>query len=152
MILPLLSTMRKSAGYGSVKPRYRSRKAWVCIVQISSVRNLFCGAPKLVKRKRLRESVEVVDSLCVFPAKALIILTLRIPLASFWIDHSCSQYQGLPESDRNIVDLQILQIARENAWKRCPGCRMMVQKASGCFYITCSCGTRFCYDCGAKVV
>ena len=64
----------------------------------------------------------------------------------------CTQYKALPESDRGALDLQLFELARQNFWKRCPGCQAMVQRISGCFYMSCSCGTRFCYDCGVKVI
>lgn len=50
-----------------------------------------------------------------------------------------------------MLDLQFLALASENRWIRCPGCRVMVQRAEGCFYMSCACGTRFCYECGVKV-
>jgi len=64
---------------------------------------------------------------------------------------TCSQYRGLPEEERNVLDLQFLALAQENRWKRCPGCQVMVQRETGCFYMVCSCGTRFCYECGVKL-
>ncbi|ETV77981.1 hypothetical protein H257_08207 [Aphanomyces astaci] len=33
-------------------------------------------------------------------------------------------------------------------WKRCPWCRAVVERASGCAHITCRCGHHFCYKCG----
>ena len=63
----------------------------------------------------------------------------------------CQQYQTLPEDERSEIDMQLFSLARESQWKRCPGCRTMVQRDFGCFYIACNCGTRFCYECGVKV-
>ena len=33
-------------------------------------------------------------------------------------------------------------------YKRCPKCRIWVQKTAGCEYISCKCGVQFCYRCG----
>lgn len=33
-------------------------------------------------------------------------------------------------------------------YKRCPKCRIWVQKVAGCQYISCKCGVEFCYRCG----
>ena len=35
-------------------------------------------------------------------------------------------------------------------WKRCPKCRMFVEKNGGCDHITCICGYHFCYWCLKK--
>jgi hypothetical protein len=32
-------------------------------------------------------------------------------------------------------------------WKRCPNCRMFIQKDGGCNHITCECGHEFCFVC-----
>jgi ornithine carbamoyltransferase len=63
----------------------------------------------------------------------------------------CAQYKALPISERSALDLQFLELARNNRWKRCPGCQSMVEREDGCFFMTCSCRTRFCYECGMKV-
>jgi|SRR5579859_5949539 len=64
----------------------------------------------------------------------------------------CKQYQALPESDRSHLDLQLFELAQNSRWRRCPGCQSMVEKVvNTCFYMSCVCGTRFCYDCGKKV-
>ncbi|KAH8756624.1 hypothetical protein F5883DRAFT_429207 [Diaporthe sp. PMI_573] len=39
-------------------------------------------------------------------------------------------------------------IAAENGWKRCNGCRRIVDLMAGCNHITCPCGAQFCYLCG----
>jgi hypothetical protein len=63
----------------------------------------------------------------------------------------CEQYNDLPISERSALDLQFLELARNNHWKRCPGCQRMVEREDGCFYMSCSCRTRFCYECGMEV-
>ena len=38
---------------------------------------------------------------------------------------------------------------REN-WQRCPGCKAVVEKKIACDHMTCRCGAKFCYNCGAR--
>ena len=35
-------------------------------------------------------------------------------------------------------------------WQRCPDCRNLVEKSAACDHMTCRCGARFCYNCGAR--
>ncbi|KAF0911328.1 hypothetical protein E2562_008217 [Oryza meyeriana var. granulata] len=44
----------------------------------------------------------------------------------------------------------LTQLAKGRDWRRCPGCRAMVDKIAGCKRMTCRCGTAFCYDCGSS--
>lgn len=41
----------------------------------------------------------------------------------------------------------IIQLAKENGWKRCFNCRCMIELDVGCNHMTCPCGTQFCYVC-----
>ena len=50
---------------------------------------------------------------------------------------TCGAYQSLPESDRKLEDLQLLKIAQKERWQSCPGCKAMVEKKSGCNWISC---------------
>ncbi|RYC63074.1 hypothetical protein CHU98_g3131 [Xylaria longipes] len=45
---------------------------------------------------------------------------------------------------------QVLQIARQERWQRCPKCSTMVELNTGCFHITCKCRAEFCYLCAAQ--
>ena len=35
--------------------------------------------------------------------------------------------------------------------QRCPACSTGVERIEGCFHMTCSCGTHFCYECGDQI-
>ena len=37
---------------------------------------------------------------------------------------------------------------RDNNFRRCPECRVWVEKRTGCSYIRCKCGASFCFLCG----
>ncbi|KAI3323796.1 hypothetical protein HD806DRAFT_495616 [Xylariaceae sp. AK1471] len=43
---------------------------------------------------------------------------------------------------------QVLQIANEEGWQRCPKCSTMIALSIGCFHMTCKCRAEFCYRCG----
>lgn len=42
------------------------------------------------------------------------------------------------------------ELARTEKWQRCPGCRRTVELETGCYHMTCSCRTEFCYLCAAR--
>ena len=35
-------------------------------------------------------------------------------------------------------------------YRRCPKCSVWVEKAGGCNYLDCKCGTMFCFSCGVE--
>ncbi|KAI1335667.1 hypothetical protein F5Y15DRAFT_243697 [Xylariaceae sp. FL0016] len=41
------------------------------------------------------------------------------------------------------------ELAEEQGWKRCVGCRAYVEHRDACQHMTCRCGAQFCYVCGA---
>ncbi|KAI0112779.1 hypothetical protein F4776DRAFT_340579 [Hypoxylon sp. NC0597] len=42
---------------------------------------------------------------------------------------------------------RLLEVARENGWRRCPGCQTMIERRGGCYHVTCLCGAQFCFMC-----
>jgi len=67
-----------------------------------------------------------------------------------WHDKlTCEEYQALPVHERAPEDLQLLELARQEKWRRCPKCNAMVELKYGCNHITCTCKHHFCYTCGA---
>lgn len=50
---------------------------------------------------------------------------------------SCEEFQSLNESEREREDLLLRELAEEKKWKRCPQCKFLVEKISGCLHITC---------------
>ncbi|KAM0882341.1 hypothetical protein ACQ4PT_032361 [Festuca glaucescens] len=62
----------------------------------------------------------------------------------------CDEYQSLPLEDRDAGDLSLNRLAQNNRWRRCNGCRSMIELTQGCFHMTCWCGHEFCYSCGAE--
>lgn len=49
---------------------------------------------------------------------------------------------------RDGEDACLVNLAAENRWKRCPGCRTYAEKELGCNHCVCICGTHFCFRCG----
>lgn len=47
----------------------------------------------------------------------------------------CKEFKRLERSDKEKRKLRLL--ARENKWKKCPNCKVFVDKADGCIHITC---------------
>ena len=50
---------------------------------------------------------------------------------------TCEAYQALPDYEKKTEDLQLLQLAGQNHWKRCPNCSVMVSRTEGCNHIKC---------------
>ncbi|BGP14937.1 hypothetical protein JCM10213_007261 [Rhodosporidiobolus nylandii] len=60
---------------------------------------------------------------------------------------SCEEFQALPPEQRAEPE-DIF-----SRWKRCPGCRTLIEHTSGCHHMTCdSCSYEFCFPCGSKWV
>lgn len=55
-------------------------------------------------------------------------------------------HPGTPCQTSDTDDI-VLALAEENGWKRCPGCRHLVELNHGCFHMTCRCRYQFCYLC-----
>ncbi|CAG8710727.1 24651_t:CDS:10, partial [Gigaspora rosea] len=64
-------------------------------------------------------------------------------------DLTCEEYQALPLHERSPEDREVLNLARNERWQRCPKCNMLVQLETGCNHITCRCKAEFCYVCGS---
>lgn len=62
---------------------------------------------------------------------------------------SCEEYKMLHKDERERDDILLMNLAKNNNWRRCPKCRIFVEKIEGCRYMKCRCGTRFCYSCGS---
>ncbi|XP_055827109.1 E3 ubiquitin-protein ligase RSL1-like [Solanum dulcamara] len=62
----------------------------------------------------------------------------------------CEEFQKLNKDEREKEDLQLMQLAKGQAWQRCPQCRMYVARSDGCAQMVCRCGCGFCYKCGAE--
>lgn len=44
---------------------------------------------------------------------------------------------------------QALHLGAARGWRRCPGCRNLVERIDGCNHMTCQCRQEFCYVCAA---
>lgn len=53
---------------------------------------------------------------------------------------------GCPERE----DFAFQQLFAERKWQKCPNCKAVVERISGCYSIMCRCVTKFCYLCGKK--
>lgn len=49
----------------------------------------------------------------------------------------CTEFQKLNKDEREKEDIMFMNIAKNNQWRRCPNCRIYVEKWTGCDYIYC---------------
>ncbi|PSC68928.1 E3 ubiquitin-ligase RNF144A-like [Micractinium conductrix] len=63
---------------------------------------------------------------------------------------TCQQYQAQPGALRSKEDQALLDFAEKEGMRRCPACGVMVERIEGCSYMSCRCGSRFCYGCGKR--
>eukprot|EP00526_Cylindrotheca_closterium_P005174 CAMPEP_0113643124 /NCGR_PEP_ID=MMETSP0017_2-20120614/22667_1 /TAXON_ID=2856 /ORGANISM="Cylindrotheca closterium" /LENGTH=639 /DNA_ID=CAMNT_0000554607 /DNA_START=658 /DNA_END=2574 /DNA_ORIENTATION=+ /assembly_acc=CAM_ASM_000147 len=57
---------------------------------------------------------------------------------------TCMQNQGVQSGS----DDMFLGLSREQGWKQCPRCSILIELRSGCNHMTCSnCSHEFCYNC-----
>lgn len=58
-----------------------------------------------------------------------------------------------PTSVRCTIDRdlrQALVLGQSHGWQRCPQCRQLVEKNTGCMHMSCRCGAQFCYRCSIE--
>ncbi|KAG7564573.1 IBR domain [Arabidopsis suecica] len=64
-------------------------------------------------------------------------------------DLSCDDYKRLGPNPTND-DIKFKALANRNMWRQCGKCKNMIERSEGCIKVTCRCGHKFCYQCGAK--
>ncbi|KAJ9559939.1 hypothetical protein OSB04_005099 [Centaurea solstitialis] len=64
----------------------------------------------------------------------------------------CRMFQSLKEGERDPEDIMLMDLAKNNKWRRCPSCKFYVEKTQGCLHIACRCGFHFCYGCERRIM
>ncbi|KAA0053550.1 E3 ubiquitin-protein ligase RNF144B-like protein [Cucumis melo var. makuwa] len=65
----------------------------------------------------------------------------------------CGEFQRLRKEagvSGDKDDAMTVKLAENKKWRRCPHCKIYVEKTVGCVHILCRCGSEFCYSCGGK--
>ncbi|KAI1852338.1 hypothetical protein JX266_002516 [Neoarthrinium moseri] len=71
--------------------------------------------------------------------------------AGHWTCSICLNPQHTSDACPQDRDMQRTEeLAEEEGWKRCIGCRAYVEHREACQHMTCRCGAQFCYVCGAR--
>lgn len=71
---------------------------------------------------------------------------------------TCMECRTLWHTGKTCIEAQLFSelgaglraLIRRHNWKTCPACFKVIEKASGCNHMTCTCGARFCYRCGMR--
>ncbi|OAP56225.1 hypothetical protein AYL99_09404 [Fonsecaea erecta] len=75
--------------------------------------------------------------------------TARCPRCSSVTCRLCKQKaHGRVVCEQDAAGQALLGLSETRKWMRCPHCKTMVERYSGCLHMTCRCGTQFCYNCG----
>ncbi|KAG8999226.1 hypothetical protein FRB94_006360 [Tulasnella sp. JGI-2019a] len=53
------------------------------------------------------------------------------------------------EANTNKSDTALYELAQRLHWRRCPKCKILVERIEGCKHMTCRCGHEFCHLCGS---
>ncbi|OIT28843.1 putative e3 ubiquitin-protein ligase ari9, partial [Nicotiana attenuata] len=68
---------------------------------------------------------------------------------SWHVGLECKEFQRLGREDKGKeLDVMLTEFAKNKKWRKCPKCKIYVEKLDGCLHITCRCGHEFCYGCG----
>ncbi|GAA5891688.1 hypothetical protein JCM5296_005512 [Sporobolomyces johnsonii] len=74
-----------------------------------------------------------------FAQDAQVAQALQLELA-LGIGRSASpttSFDALPAGERDPEDIALYELARQQKWSRCPGCRAMIELVQGCHHMSC---------------
>ncbi|EOA25755.1 hypothetical protein CARUB_v10019116mg [Capsella rubella] len=81
-----------------------------------------------------------------FECNQLLCIKCKVP---WHIDLSCGDYKRLGPNP-NVNDMKFKGLANRKRWRECGKCERTIELSEGCIKVTCICGHKFCYQCGAK--
>lgn len=50
---------------------------------------------------------------------------------------SCTEFRNLNKDERSREDIMVMELAKNKKWRRCPNCKIIVEKIQGCLHISC---------------
>ncbi|KAL5720237.1 RBR-type E3 ubiquitin transferase [Ranunculus cassubicifolius] len=118
----------------------------LCESSISGAQNLYCPF-KDCSALLIDDGDGITDSECSY-CHRLFCAQCKVPWHSGF---TCEEFHELPESEKNVDDIKLMDLAKNKNWQRCPKCKFYVEKIDGCTYMVCRCGFGFCYKCGDPV-
>lgn len=65
-------------------------------------------------------------------------------------EFTCQEFERIGVEGEGREDVLVEELAKKKSWRKCPNCKMCVEKSEGCLHITCRCGFEFCYMCGSQ--
>ncbi|XP_057535397.1 E3 ubiquitin-protein ligase RSL1-like [Amaranthus tricolor] len=51
---------------------------------------------------------------------------------------TCEEFDALGTDERDKDDVMVFKMAKDNKWRRCPNCRIHIEKTQGCQHMSCS--------------
>ncbi|KAG8964414.1 hypothetical protein FRC03_001815 [Tulasnella sp. 419] len=115
-------------------------EAWHFQKLLDSIVKIYCPYPDCSALVEVPHSEDLHEATC--PAcQRVVCAKCRVPWHNGF---SCEDYYR-----RNNADRLTYELARRAGWRRCPRCKMIVERSSGCAHMSCRCGHHFCYRCGS---
>ncbi|KAG8933607.1 hypothetical protein FRC02_011529 [Tulasnella sp. 418] len=107
---------------------------------LDSIVKVHCPYPKCSALVEVPSPERLRDATC--PAcQRMICVKCRAP---WHTGLTCAEF-----ADQNTADQLTYDLAKRSGWRRCPRCKMIVERSSGCPHMSCRCGHHFCYRCGS---
>lgn len=112
---------------------------------LDAVEKIYCPNPRCSEALQLEDGCRSTQN----TACPLCRTPICVPCRS--VAHkgmSCSKWQSSAKS-MGGSDVALRKLAKKLQWRRCPRCRIVVERNEGCKHMTCRCGHQFCFLCGS---
>ncbi|KAG8982684.1 hypothetical protein FRB90_006623 [Tulasnella sp. 427] len=108
---------------------------------IDKIEKLYCPNPRCSEALQLEDDCRSIQNTACPMCKISICVPCRT------VAHkgmSCAKWQSSAKS-MGGSDLALRKLAKKLHWRRCPKCRIVVERNEGCKHMTCRCGHQFCF-------
>ena len=109
------------------------------LAEREATNKMYCPSCNMFINLDLVDAQESTDLLCMC-GTSLCVSCKTVSHPRF----TCAENRSIAEGD----DTLLLEHARQEGWKQCPSCNVMIELTHGCNHITCcSCDHQFCFLC-----
>lgn len=119
---------------------------FLCLSLIPNSQKLYCPF-RDCSALLVNDSGEIVREIECLECKRSFCAECRV---SWHSEFTCEEFQKVYSKKKGREDKIVKMLAKKKNWRKCPKCKMYVEKSEGCVHITCRCKYQFCYRCGSK--